>query len=72
MLTTVQQAFLPGALLVFHPQDKGERDIVELAPSVREQRMHNGKATTYMCENYACQEPLTDKIRLKERLSLLH
>jgi uncharacterized protein YyaL (SSP411 family) len=31
-----------------------------LAPFLKEQRAINGKTTAYVCQNYACQAPITD------------
>lgn len=75
MLQVTQQAFLPGAILLFHPQTKtgaassaADFIIEDLAPSIAEQGLQNGKATAYVCENYACREPVTDVNRLREHL----
>ncbi len=32
--------------------------------------MRDGKATAYVCEGYACQNPTTDPDELKEQISL--
>jgi hypothetical protein len=34
--------------------------------------MENGKATAYVCENYACQLPATNLITLARQLVLHH
>lgn len=70
MLTAAQQAYVPGDLLVFHPPGEAGRAIEAIAPSVKGQRMRQGQATAYVCENYACQEPVTDVGWFKRQLQM--
>ncbi|WP_054950263.1 thioredoxin domain-containing protein [Numidum massiliense] len=70
MLRNVQQAFLPGAVLLYHSAGEEGAKLVELAPSVAEQKMQDGQATAYICKNYACQAPLTDPAQLREQLRM--
>jgi uncharacterized protein YyaL (SSP411 family) len=68
MIRAVRRAFRPATTVVFHRSgDDGER-IEKTVPFVKEQLPINGKATAYVCENYACREPVTD---LGELLGLL-
>jgi uncharacterized protein YyaL (SSP411 family) len=68
MLSAVRRAFRPATTVVFHPVGDAGKEIEKAAPFVKEQLPINGKATAYVCENYACREPVTD---LGELLGLL-
>lgn len=60
MLRAVGQAFMPDAVAAFHPEGEAGRQIEKLVPFRKEQRPVDGKAAAYICENYACQAPVTD------------
>ena len=68
MLHAVGKAFLPDAVWVFRPEGPGASEVEELILYVREHRALDGKAAAYVCENYACREPVTDPERLREIL----
>jgi len=56
--------FQPNKVVVFRPKKGG--DIVTFAPYTESQKMKDGKATAYVCQNYACKLPTTDvKVMLK-------
>jgi uncharacterized protein YyaL (SSP411 family) len=59
MLGAIHQRFLPRQVLIFHPEDENREAIEQLAPFVKEQNSIDGKATAYVCENYACKIPTT-------------
>jgi uncharacterized protein YyaL (SSP411 family) len=68
MLRAVRSRFLPDAVLLLHEPGESGRAIREMVPFVREQVMRDGKATAYVCRNYACERPTTDLARLVELL----
>lgn len=68
LLREIQQAFLPGALLVFRSET--EETIQTLVPITREQQMQRGRATAYVCENYACQAPVTEIAQVRQKLNV--
>lgn len=68
MLRAVRQTFLPNAVVVFHPEGEAGRQIEKLVPNLKDKRMVDGKATAYICENYACQAPVTDHRQFVEML----
>ncbi|QKI81428.1 thioredoxin domain-containing protein [Kroppenstedtia eburnea] len=67
MIRRVQQAFLPEAVLLYKPEGKGE-EVTQLVPFLAEQGAIQGRATAYVCENYACMAPATTLEELAERL----
>ncbi|NSW93034.1 MAG: thioredoxin domain-containing protein [Firmicutes bacterium] len=68
MLDAVRRSFIPETVVVFHPEGEPGKEIEELAPFVKEQHSIDGKAAAYVCENYACREPITDYQKFVELL----
>lgn len=68
MIRAVHERFLPRAVLAVHPPGEAGAAVEALVPFVKEQRPMNGKATAYVCQNYACHLPTTDTAKM---LSLL-
>jgi uncharacterized protein YyaL (SSP411 family) len=68
MLRAVRERYLPNTIFIL--ADGGPRQValakrLEFLASIKPL---NGKATAYVCENYACQAPTNDIGRLKELL----
>jgi uncharacterized protein YyaL (SSP411 family) len=60
MLTAIQKIYAPGKVLLFRPDESGSPEITKLAPFTEFQKSIDGKATVYVCEDYACKAPTTD------------
>ncbi|MBI2472502.1 MAG: thioredoxin domain-containing protein [Planctomycetes bacterium] len=58
IISEIRKRFLPGKVVILHP----ERDasIEGIVGFIKEQKPINGKATAYICENYACKAPTND------------
>jgi len=67
MLRALNQRFLPNTVVVFRPPGEAP-PITALAPHTRDQHPLDGKATAYVCRNFACNEPTTS---VHEMLALL-
>ena len=59
MLAALHREFLPNKVVLFRPEGAAG-EIAELAPFTRDQEARDGKATAYVCENFACKAPTTD------------
>jgi len=59
MLRALQEKFIPNKVVIFRP-DGDASEIVKLAPYTEQQRSIAGKATAYVCQNFACKAPTTD------------
>jgi uncharacterized protein YyaL (SSP411 family) len=68
MLQAIRRRFLPRKVLIQHPQGEEGGGIEQIVPMIQHQVAIDGKATAYVCENYACQMPTTD---VDEMLSLI-
>jgi uncharacterized protein YyaL (SSP411 family) len=65
MWQEIQRRFLPNLVLVFRPtEEQQEREVVKLIPFLAELKPVDGKATAYVCRDYACDLPTTDLAQL--------
>ncbi|MCP5550245.1 MAG: thioredoxin domain-containing protein [Akkermansiaceae bacterium] len=67
MLAELRKPFLPNKVVVFRPDEAAET-IAKLAPYTETQASRGGKATAYVCENFACNLPTSDLGKLRELL----
>ncbi len=68
MLKALQEKLFPNKVVILRPTDEEKPAIVALAEFTEFQKSINGKATAYVCQNYACKAPTTD---IKEMLKSL-
>ena len=67
LLAALRKPYLPNVVVLFRP--RGENPpIVKLAPFTKTLGMIDGKATAYVCRNFACAAPTTD---VKKMMDLL-
>ncbi|MEW5911814.1 MAG: thioredoxin domain-containing protein [Thermodesulfobacteriota bacterium] len=65
LLRRVQGAFLPRGVLLLRPSDPTTADrLAALAPFTADMQAVEGRATAYLCQNYACQQPVRDPAAL--------
>jgi uncharacterized protein YyaL (SSP411 family) len=60
MLHAIRRRFLPGKVLILHPEGEEGKAIEKIIPFVKDQNKISGKAAAYICENYTCKLPTTD------------
>jgi uncharacterized protein YyaL (SSP411 family) len=58
MLAAFRERYLPHKVLLLRPADGAA--LARLAPFTGEMRSLDGKATAYICRDFACQRPTTD------------
>lgn len=68
MASKLQRQFRPNAIYMLHPS--GEQGTVarKLIPLLQDKVALGGKATAYICKNFACQSPVTDLDELDDEL----
>ncbi len=60
MLTALYDSFFPNKVILLKDENNSEDNTLEdLAPFIKEQKQIEGKATAYVCRNFACQAPTT-------------
>jgi len=67
----VASHYLPFSVRINVSPGAHQRALGELLPFISSMRMVDGKATAYVCSNFACQEPVTDPEALDEQLTAL-
>ncbi len=60
--------FIPNKVVLLRPTNSDSPTVIELAEYTKTQTSIDGKATAYVCQNYACNYPTTD---INKMLSLL-
>ena len=66
MLRALRSRFIPNKVTVFRPTEIESPPIDSLAKYVKYQVSLDGKATAYVCMNFACQEPTTEVDKMLE------
>ncbi|MHC4190146.1 MAG: hypothetical protein ACYSUB_10810, partial [Planctomycetota bacterium] len=69
MLKLVYDRFLPNAVVLFHDHGEAGSAIEQIVPFIKSQTSIDGKATTYVCENYVCKKPINEIDDLDKMLS---
>jgi len=65
----IYSRFMPDKVVLFYLES--EAAVMEkISPYTADQRMVNGRATVYVCENHVCKLPVTDASKLKELLDV--
>ena len=68
MLQRLQEFFIPSKVILLKPLDSQAKEIVKIAPFTETQMAIDGKATAYVCQNYACEAPTTDLTKMVSAL----
>ncbi len=68
LIRTLRSKFIPNAVVLFRPAGEEPPAIASVAPFTQDIVPLDGRATAYVCTNYACDIPTTDA---GEMLSLL-
>jgi uncharacterized protein YyaL (SSP411 family) len=66
MLKALRSRFIPNKVTVFRPTEIESPHIEKLAEYVKYQVSLDGKATAYVCLNFACKEPTTKVDKMLE------
>ncbi len=68
LLDAVYKPFLPSRVILAADQAAGQAFLATRLEFIRDIKPLGGKATAYVCENYACQRPTTDISELAKQL----
>ncbi|MCJ8329593.1 MAG: thioredoxin domain-containing protein, partial [Lentisphaeria bacterium] len=67
MIKAIQKKFIPGKVIILRPAEDN-KEIIALAPYLKDQKMKDKKATAYVCQNFACKQPVTSVKELLKNL----
>jgi uncharacterized protein YyaL (SSP411 family) len=68
MLGMLRQMYVPNKVVLFRPVEVDGPPITRIAEYTDAQTAIDGKATAYVCQNYACKAPTTDPAEMVELL----
>ena len=71
MLKLARSRFMPNAVVLLHDQDKADSSFYEVVPFIKEQTALEGRATAYVCRNYACSKPVNSLGELESMLAAI-
>ena len=58
MIKLLHETFLPKTVIILHEQEQAGKTIENIIPFIKSQNMINNRATAYVCENFACNQPV--------------
>lgn len=70
MLRALHKNFLPNKVVLFRPADEPDPAIADISPFVKGMSAEEGRATAYVCSNFACRPPTHDPEKMLELLGL--
>ncbi len=59
MRRAIETVYVPDRVLLFRPDDAPD-PVIAIAAYTRDQTSQGGRATAYICRNFACERPTTD------------
>ena len=68
MVKTVRQGFSPNKVVLRQPGGEEGQRLSKIVPFVEYMTEKEGRATAYVCENFTCEQPVTDVDALRNRL----
>ncbi len=70
MVRALRTHFLPNKIVLFRPAERESPDIIRLAEYTKYLSSIDGKATAYVCLNYHCRLPTSDRGKMLELLGV--
>jgi uncharacterized protein YyaL (SSP411 family) len=68
LLAAVYSAYLPNKVVA--GRSESDEEASRLVPLLADRSVRDGRATAYVCVQYACQSPTTDAEQLKRQLGV--
>ncbi len=70
MLAALRGTYHPNKVVLLHPPGEAGSQIARLAPFTATQVALDGRATAYVCRNFACRAPTTDREEMLAALGI--
>ena len=61
LLQEVHARFIPNKIILLADGEQGQKTLAAYIPFIENVQMIDGKSTAYICENYVCQLPTSDR-----------
>ena len=68
MIRPIHQGFVPNKVLLMRPEGQEARKVCQLSPFVEALIPINHQPTVYLCTQYSCRTPITDRLELEKVL----
>jgi uncharacterized protein YyaL (SSP411 family) len=68
LLEEVHARFIPNKVILLADGGEGQKTLASYVPFIKDVQMIDGKSTAYICENYACQLPTSDRVIVAQLL----
>ncbi len=68
LLEEVHARFVPNKVILLADGGEGQRTLASYVPFIEGVRMIDGRPTAYICEDYACQLPTSDRVVVAQLL----
>jgi len=72
MLRALRERYLPNAIVILADEGESQKTLVKFLPFLETIKSMDGKATAYVCVNYACQLPTSDLSKMLALLQTMH
>ena len=69
LLTALNRSFQPNLVKIFVPLEEENPEIARYTPHAAAFRAEGGRATAFVCSNFQCSSPTTDRDEMLSRLS---
>jgi uncharacterized protein YyaL (SSP411 family) len=69
MLLAIHESYLPNAIVILADGSESQKAMTKLLPFLESIKPIDGKATAYVCVNYACRLPTTDVAVMLKQLA---
>jgi len=70
LLGALRGRFEPRTVVLFRPAGEDGGEVTRLAPFTEEMREIGGRASAYVCRDYACERPVTAQADLQAMLAI--
>lgn len=60
LISEIHRRFIPNKVVLLADGEKGQKTLAAFVPFIDSVQMIDGRATAYICEDYACQLPTSD------------
>ncbi|MBN2041013.1 MAG: thioredoxin domain-containing protein [Spirochaetes bacterium] len=69
LFKAVNSLYLPNAVILHNPVDQGYDLIHQISPDINSKIIIDGKPAVYICQDFKCSRPVTDKEKMIQLLS---
>ncbi len=69
MIDEIRKKFIPNKIMIFIPADIDNPQIFKISKHYKEYKPVNNNPTVYICQNFKCRSPITDKNKISKNFN---